>query len=797
MNNDETTTIRHDAPQPSERFSHPTDAMRSGSHATNRDALSNGPQRSTQRSLMHPREAVASLGDYIEIPFVHWRLIATCFVTGILLGWAALVVLPRSYESEAKLMIKVGRESVALDPTATTSQTLLLQKTQEEEVNSALEVLTSRKVSEQVVEKLGIEAILDGILPGSDIANQPARQESWMKRFAGWAASKARGAVDRTLLISGIKDQISDRERAVRRIEDSLSIHAPKKTTVVTIHGEAESPKLAQAMVAAVTESFLEQHRNVSRTDGSQDFFLTQSKQIEQQLNELVDQRSQFMRENKIVSVDDNRRILTEQLGATERELFLTRGEMEQVAAEIDDLTDKALITPGEIVATKEQLTDQTWSGMRQRVYELEIQEKQYSTMYKPGNPKLDRVQEQLVGARGILEKLQSERVNRSTTPNPSRVHIEDELQRLQTKIVGLRSMVTEKEKQRNEIDRQVDDLLNFDLAITEMNRNISVLERSLGLLKNKLEEARVIDELQSDRISNINTFQAATLVERPVSPKKPILAIAFPMLGLFTGLGLALLRETGNPLLRTVCHVESKLGFPVVSAIPHSSKLTQLKTFVADGESDLLRSECKSILSDMLFSGNGSQVRGVTLGVFGVEDGCGASTIASALALTSSSDCSLRTTLIDADARERSVSSAFELNGAPGFVDLLCGEAEQRECIQQVNRRRLELISASSPKFDRSLDADTRVFESILADFQQDNDLVIVDLPPADRPDQTIAVAQHLDYLLIVVESEKTNEIKAKRLLRRLSGGKAKVIGIVLNKTRSHLPQVINRFIG
>ena len=41
---------------------------------------------------------------------------------------ALLIGLPRKYYSDAKLIVKIGRESVALDPTATTSQTLLMQK---------------------------------------------------------------------------------------------------------------------------------------------------------------------------------------------------------------------------------------------------------------------------------------------------------------------------------------------------------------------------------------------------------------------------------------------------------------------------------------------------------------------------------------------------------------------------------------------------------------------------------------------------------------------------------------------
>ena len=116
----------------------------------------------------------SSIASYLEIPFIYKRLIMVCTLIGILLGWGAIVTWPRTYESEAKLMIRVGRESVSLDPTATTSPTLTLHKTLEEEVITALEVLNSRQVAETVVDKLGAKAILSGELPDAVSAAGPS-----------------------------------------------------------------------------------------------------------------------------------------------------------------------------------------------------------------------------------------------------------------------------------------------------------------------------------------------------------------------------------------------------------------------------------------------------------------------------------------------------------------------------------------------------------------------------------------------------------------------------------------------
>ena len=53
------------------------------------------------------------------------------------IAFCALTFLPRKYESEAKLFLRLGRESVALDPTATTGATMQIQETRDDEIDSA------------------------------------------------------------------------------------------------------------------------------------------------------------------------------------------------------------------------------------------------------------------------------------------------------------------------------------------------------------------------------------------------------------------------------------------------------------------------------------------------------------------------------------------------------------------------------------------------------------------------------------------------------------------------------------
>ena len=58
------------------------------------------------------------------------------------IGAIVYVFAPRIYRSEACIFLRLGRESVGLDPTATTGQTLALQQAdRKDEVKSAIEVM--------------------------------------------------------------------------------------------------------------------------------------------------------------------------------------------------------------------------------------------------------------------------------------------------------------------------------------------------------------------------------------------------------------------------------------------------------------------------------------------------------------------------------------------------------------------------------------------------------------------------------------------------------------------------------
>lgn len=747
------------------------------------------------RVVRRRRPLELSLNALLQLPFVYLRLIVTCLIFAGLVTWAALLVWPRTYQSEAKILILVGRESVSLDPTVTTSQTLLLQKTQEEEINSALDILTSRSVADKVVEKIGAAAILDGYLPSSG-----GGEASLVASLVDTAKGVARGAMDRVLLATGLRDPLSDHELAVMKVQGALQIEAPKKSTTITIHAESKSPGMAQAIAQTVMDTFMEQHLVVTKTKGSKQFFTTQKDEAEKSLHELLTKKSEFMTERKIVSVDANRSLLKEQLGAIDRDLVIALGDLSQTTAEIEGLTKGMNGMDREIVASKLEASDNTWSGMRQRVYELELLEQSQTAIYTESHPMLIKTREQLEGARAILAKLDSDRLDESTTPNPVVLQLEEQLQLRQAKLAGLKSVIEEKRSQKSTVESQIRELLAQEVELTRMDNEIAVATSKLRQFSDKENEAIVIDSLQAERITNVSVFQPASFVERALKPNKPLLAAAGVMMGLLGGIGLAFLKEISAKSIRSVEQAEHILRQPVIGRVQRAGH-TPVRLGRKTAMKEDLRRDCGGIISQVMMGSSVSEHAEDAcrmIGVLGVHQGAGTSTIALALAVTAVHDFGLKTILVDGNSANGELSRRWGKKGNAGLQELVEGETAPIDCIQPLDETGVSFVSiGAESQATTTKSAGWKGRLAAMMQLKHHGELVVIDLSSAETMSQAAVLASKLDGVVVVAESGKTESVSAEATLERLQTGGANVYGIVMNKMKHSVPRWLANLLG
>ncbi len=466
---------------------------------------------------------------------------------------ATALMEPR-FRSEAMLFVRLGRENVALDPTASmgSGSVVAVPQAREDEINSVVEILKSRTLSEKIVDKIGPEILL-----GEPIASPETD-----------AAAGALSATKESLLsLSWLPKELAPLEPYVRRLApgqplgprdealeefpERLNVWAPKRSTVVFISFDGPSPEVAQAVVTQLIELYLEEHVRLNRTAGSHDFFVDQTQEIRQRLNATEGQMRDLKNRTGLASVDEQRTILVDRTGRLEDELLQNGAELASLEAELASLNEKLDRLPETRVTQRVSgLPNQAADLMRQQLYTLQLKEQELLTTYKEDTRQVREIRRQIVEAQAILAKEEYDRTQSTNSSDPTFQQLHLALHSKQTTAASLRARLEKSREQLATTRTALEQLNDYEMQIVQLRRDVELQETNYRKYAENLEEARIDQALKLERISNIGIAQAASLQPKAVSPRKKLQLGLGLLVALLSGVGVAMAAEYfGRPV--------------------------------------------------------------------------------------------------------------------------------------------------------------------------------------------------------------------------------------------------------
>ena len=485
-----------------------------------------------------------------------WRHKGKVACTLVLVGAAAVAAValwPRSYPSEARLMVRLGRSSVALDPTATTGDVATsIGENRENEINSVVDVLESRMLHEQVVKQIGAETILESGQGKADGRLSAVRSK--LSAVGDWLEQMH------------ITDPVSNFERAVQRLQKGVQVHRSKDSSVVAIEYAAANPELAQQIVQTYVDVFLQEHVRVNRTSGSYEFFVAQQAKIGDELQAAEEDLRDTKNELGIASIEGQRTALQQQIGAVETGLLTTNAELASVTAAV--ASQEAILEQ-----VPERIETEVVSGfpnnagdqMRKTLYDLEIQHLELTAKYTADHPAVVSVEQQLDEARKIVAAQEVERRQTTSTINLNRQTLELQLYDNRTQQKALQAKLAALTEQRVALEDRLKKLNGDELRIVQLQRQVEVATVAHQDYLRDAELARIDEALEDDRISNISVVQNASFVAKPVAPRRGMIAALALIVGFSVSLGVVMASEALNPSLRSAHDVEEELELPVL----------------------------------------------------------------------------------------------------------------------------------------------------------------------------------------------------------------------------------------
>jgi uncharacterized protein involved in exopolysaccharide biosynthesis len=468
---------------------------------------------------------------------------------------------PKSYHSEAKLYVQLGRENSTLDPTATLSRepVVAIPQTRETELNSAVEILMSRTIAEKVVDALGPQAVLGRASQPGEAGPKGgglAEARDCVARAADWGAQWARRCLRR--------DPLDDREQAILTLRDGLDAEAVRKSTIVRVSYQAKSPELAQAILAKVIDFYLAEHIGLNRPRGSQEFLSQETDRLRRQLTSTQAELREMKIKTGLVSPSGRGEILAKRIGRLEDELLQTSNEIAGSETKVKQLREALAGLPkSEVVSRTSGVRDQGTDIMRGRFYALEMEAQGARAKYTDEHPKMKMISDQVAAAREALAR--EPRTGEQVTTGPGRLLDETRLA-LAGQEPALSALRVKADLLRTQTAAVRGELKQF---IRDESRIADLQEASYRTCAMNLRQAQFDDALEAQRISNINVIEPATLEQKPVRPR----VLASLALGLaaalFGALTVMFSVEFLDHSLRTEEEVEEKLGTRLLTSIP------------------------------------------------------------------------------------------------------------------------------------------------------------------------------------------------------------------------------------
>ncbi|WP_197169124.1 GumC family protein [Novipirellula galeiformis] len=436
----------------------------------------------------------------VSIVFKHLWISVAFFVLVLVTAVLLVIFAPRKYASQAEYLVRLGHESVSLDPIATVGETMGLHMTADSVVRSTTEVIASQSVAEKVVDRLGIDTILDRD------PNQPLS-----------LLAKAKQMFQNL-------DPISDREKAMVTIESGLRVHSPNQSNVINVTYFSSSPEQAHLVMQALSEVFLEEHNRINRTAGAFEFFLEQNDILLERLTAASETLMNAKKRLGVSSIAGKRGILESRMGETQAAMSENERLLATSSGRLKSLTEQLAVTPESVVTgATSGIDQQSTAVLRQQLYDLQIREKELLSKFTADHPNLQAVQRQLKEVSDIFTKMNLHDTQTSRGMNP--LHQDLALQ-WNSESANFAAYVAASEvlsQQNEQLGKSLESLADQENEIFDLETQRDVAKAKFEAHALKLEQARLEHELGTKAITSIGVIEEPRLLQRPVSPNKPI----------------------------------------------------------------------------------------------------------------------------------------------------------------------------------------------------------------------------------------------------------------------------------
>lgn len=553
-----------------------------------------------------------------------------------------------------------------------------------------------------------------------------------------------------------------------------LKVARPANTYLLLISYRSPDADLAAKVANAVAQSYI-QHTYDIRFRASAGLSVYMEKQIEE-LKAKMERSSaalaQFEKDLSVINPDEKTSILTARLLQLNTEFTNAEADRVRKQAAYD------AVNTGSIEAV---LSSDQGEQLRKLAEHLDEQREKFAVVkaqYGTGHPEYKKAASQLAELAHQFDLLKNNVIQR----------VASEYKEAANREAMLKSDVAES---KAEFDRLNARSFEYKALKREAEADKTFYEE----LEHRIQEAGINSSFQNNSI-RLSDYARPAL--KPVFPNLPLNMILAFLFSSLAAVGAAVMADLLDTTVRDPEQIQSGLKTEVLGSLPvvkawrgripliHKGGSTSLtKINRVSGQDSAFEEAVRTLRDSILLSDLGRRPRSLLLTSATPREG--KTTTAAHLAIAHSLQ-GRKTLLIDGDLRRPGLDGRFGLPNNTGMSNVARGEVEWRDAIQKLDQYADLDILTAGPASRRAADRLGSVLEKLLAEAEQEYDLVIIDAPPLLGFAEPLQMAAVVDGVVVITMAGQTNRKAVAGVLNSLRRIKTNIIGVVLNEVRADM---------
>ena len=503
---------------------------------------------------------IRSFRDLLRLFYIFRREFKWAVIFTVAVAVLGAFLLPAKYESNARLLVKPGRDNSTLPIEVSNRQALVAPSTQRDPILDEEKMLTGRPIVRMVAERYLAE--MDGYKP----------EGVWktIKFYIGKAVSGVLEGLRSLLMLIGLVEDQSPADRLAKKLEKQFAVGHEPGSSVIEISFTWDDPAVAQKVVEFWVDSYLSERTRVLGRNSLYTFYETERNKLQDRILDLKQQLQQSLSSINSVSVQERLENLTTQINRTQDARMDTINQLAGIDSFLREARETLKNLNPEVVTEREISLNPTQLDMKLRLNELNLERTRLLRTFQDDAPPVRDVEANIKAMEALISQEQ-ERLERSQNraPNSLAVSLRQQIQDAELRKRQLSGEAEAQAQYIEKLSKTRQEVLTAEPKVSRIVLDLTSAETAFGLYTENLEQARIDRELDNSQISNIAQIERPTLNPSRVFPKSlMILLLALPAgiaVGLLTLYVLYLLDQRVHDGAR----VEEVLGAPLWSTVP------------------------------------------------------------------------------------------------------------------------------------------------------------------------------------------------------------------------------------